>query len=288
MHYAIIANPRAGRSTTDQKLAALAEAADLLSAPLHGLDTESREDFMQCARELAEHCDVLVAAGGDGTVSAVINALDTARRPIAYLPLGTGNALAYALDLRGSLRSSAQRILNGAIRTCDLIDCDGRARAFMASVGIDGAILAHLQRQLTAGPKRLISYLGAAWAVYFRSYRRPSARVKADGTLIATQHLLSMMVVKQPYYGFGLRVMPEARWADGRLHLRVLDGNLAAVLWGGLSAFSIGNRAGRHLAVRRASIDLDRPLPLQIDGDLGWHADHFTFRISPGALKIKC
>ena len=53
---------------------------------------------MQCAAELAREVEVLIVAGGDGSFSDAINALDS-QTTFAYLPFGSGCALRYALDL---------------------------------------------------------------------------------------------------------------------------------------------------------------------------------------------
>ncbi len=287
MHYAILANPRAGRLSVDRKRTELSGAAALLNASIHGLDTNTRDEFMRCARELAEHCDILVVAGGDGSVSDVINAVDTARHPIAYLPLGTGNALAYSLHMRGPLLHGAKRIRDGSIHAYDLIRCNNKARAFMASVGIDAAILDRIRQRRSAARTGLHSYFWAAWMAFFRDYQYPVATLVIDGTQLKVPKLLSLMVVKQPYYGFGMHVMPEAQFNDARLHLRCIDATLLSALWGGLSSFTIGNRSGRYLSGRQLTVQLDRALLLQIDGNLGWKDDHFSFAVLPRALKIK-
>ena len=93
MRYTIITNPVSGTMTADQKRAALAQAAEILDTEINGLDTTTAEEFGQCAKELATRCDVLVAAGGDGTFSDIINAIDTAQTPVFFLPLGNGHAL---------------------------------------------------------------------------------------------------------------------------------------------------------------------------------------------------
>ncbi len=55
---------------------------------------------------------------------------------------------------------------------------------------------------------------------YFKTYKRAVATITVDGTNIKVKNLLSLMVVKQPYYGFGVNVMPEARFDDQQLHIR--------------------------------------------------------------------
>ena len=102
MRYAIIANPASGKMKVDQKRSVLARAAEILDSDINGLDTETPEEFTQCAQELATRCDLLVVAGGDGSLSDIINSIDTAKIPIGFLPLGTGNAMGHALKYKGA------------------------------------------------------------------------------------------------------------------------------------------------------------------------------------------
>ena len=141
MRYAIITNPASGKMTVDQKRSVLAKAAEVLDAEIHGLDTIKASDLAKCAQHLAISCDVLVTAGGDGTLSDIINSIDTATTPVAYLPLGTGNAMMHALKYKGSLADIAMRIRDGVVREYDLINCDEKRRAFMASMGIEGTVI---------------------------------------------------------------------------------------------------------------------------------------------------
>ena len=117
--------------TVDRKRAVLANVVEILDAEIHGLDAITADALGKCARELATRCDVLVTAGGDGTLSDIINSIDTARIPIAYLPLGTGNAMRHALKYRESLTDIAMRIRDGKIHKYDLVNCNEKRRAFM-------------------------------------------------------------------------------------------------------------------------------------------------------------
>ena len=141
MKYAIVTNPVAGKMSVDRKRTLLAGPAEILNAEICGLDTSTVEDFCQCARELSSRCDIVVVAGGDGTFSDVLNAIDTTKIAIAFLPLGTGNAMQHALNYQGSLQDIAGRIKKGDIHEYDLINCDDRQKAFMVSLGIDGKVI---------------------------------------------------------------------------------------------------------------------------------------------------
>jgi diacylglycerol kinase (ATP) len=288
MRYAIITNPVAGKMTVDQKRTALARAAEILDAKIYGLNTITTDDFGQCARELATHHDVLVAAGGDGTFSDIINSIDTAQTPIAYLPLGTGNAMQHALRYKGNLADIAMRIRNGKIHAYDLINCDEKKRAFMTSIGIEGILILLRNQYLAQGATGFKPYLRAAFNAYFREYKRAIAAITVDDATFDTENLLSLMVVKQPYYGFGMNVVPEARFDDRKLHILCINLGLFKCAIGVLTAFTMGNHIGKYCTGQKISVQLERPLILQIDGNYAWKSDVFSFTVMPNALKIKC
>ena len=287
MRYAIITNPVCGRMNVHEKRSSLANAAEIFDAEIHGLDTETLDDFRQCARDLVKRCDVLVAAGGDGTFSEVINSIDTTQTLLAYLPLGTGNAMQYALQYKGNLVDIATRIKKGEIHQCDLIKCDGKKLAFMASIGIDGTIIRLRDRYISQGQTGFKTYLKAAFRASFSEYKRFKATITVDGTISEVDNLLSVMVVKQPYFGFAMNVVPMARFSDRQLHLLYINSGLFMSLVGIGTAFTIGNRVGEYRTGQQVSVHLDRSVLLQIDGNPAWEDDTFTFMVMANALKLK-
>lgn len=287
MRYAIITNPVAGGMSIQQKLSFLATAAGILQAEIHGLDTTSAHQFAQCARELVSRCDVLVVAGGDGTFSNIINSIDTREKVVAFLPLGTGNAMRHALQYKLDLVDTATRIRDGEIREYDLINCDDKRRAFTSSVGIEGTIVQLWEKYRAQGSSGFKTYLKAVFNGYFKEFKRTSARVTIDEASFVTNKLLTLMVVKQPYYGFGLKVVPKARFDDGKLHIIRINSGFFGLVFGSLTAFTVGNWLGQYHTGGQVSVKLDRPLFLQTDGDLGWKAESFSFTLLPQALKIK-
>ncbi len=292
MHYSIIANPVAGTLNVDQKRSVLAPAAALLNAEIFGLDTTTAQEFSRCAQETAAHCDVLAVAGGDGTLSEVINAVDTSTQTIAYLPLGSGNAMRYALKYKGSLSDIAIRIRNGKVYAYDLIQCDNQKRAFMASIGIDGQIIRLRDQFRKQGMTGFKSYFKAIpqsyFGAYFGKYSRPDARMAIDGHETQVKKVLSLIVTKQPYFGFGMQVAPKARLDDRKLHIVCINSTRWQSVIGWATSFTIGNRTGRHISGRKLHVQLKQPSILQIDGDAGWHGDAFAFEVLPRALRIKC
>jgi len=286
MRYAIITNPASGGLSPDQKRSMLTAAAEALNTKIHGLDSASPEGFAECARDLASRCDVLVVAGGDGTLSDIINAIDLSAVSIAYLPLGTGNAMAHALGYEGRLRDIVLRIREGKPRQCDLIECDRKRRGFTMSVGITGTALRLRARYLLGGARGFWPYFAATLRAYCREYRRISAVIRMDDTTLRVKDILNLLVAKHPYYGFGMKLVPRARLDDGKLHLLVSDAGLFLSLWSIATSFTTCNRLGLYRQGLQVSIRLDRPVPLQVDGNLAWESDSFAFRLLPRAVNL--
>lgn len=287
MRYAIITNPASGNLSLSRRRDVLSHAARILQAEVFGLDTTSKQEFLACARDLVGKCDILVVAGGDGSLSDVINAVNTLERPIAYIPLGSGNAMGYALRLRGSIAETATRIKEGRIHEFDLIECDERRLAYMTSIGLDGAVIRQRDAYRAKGWSGFKAYLAAFFTIHFIQYQGVAACIRVDGDLIESPSLLSLMITKQPYYGYGLKVMPGAGFNDGKLHLRVLNTGWMSSLVAGATSLTVGNRAGLYRRGERVSVVLERPLLLQADGDAAWEAKEFHFKVLPGALRMK-
>ena len=288
MRYVIITNPVSGRLSLDQKRKLLDKAARILGAEVVGLEIKTREEFISCAKEISSSVDVLVVAGGDGSVSDVINAVDTSQTPIAYLPLGSGNALAHGLKYPFGIARTAVRIREGRIRDYDLILCDGRKKAILASVGIEGTVLRLRDHYLAKGVKGLTAYSRAFFEAYFRHFRPFSLEMDIEDNPFRMNNLLSVSIVKHPYYGYGLNLVPSARLDDRKLHILCATAGPGNALCTVLSAFTLGNRTGTFLQGRSATVKLEKSLTLQTDGDSAWEADHFVFEVLPRALKIKC
>lgn len=262
------------------------EAAKILDANIHGLDARNSEEFNDYVVRTARECDVLVAAGGDGTLSLVVNAIDRDVTPVGFLPLGTGNAMRDALRLRGSLADIALRIRSVPIRRIDLVDCGGRV-AFFASIGIEADVLRVRRRHPGLRRSGFASYFLAALVAYFRTYRRVSGTLQVDGAEFRLVGLLTVMVVKHPFLGFGMKVVPRASLDDGKLHILAVNSGFWKLIFSGAAAVVSMNRIGSYHTGRSVQALFDRPSLLQADGEECRRAQTFEFEILERAIMIK-
>jgi len=287
MKYAIIANPAAGPLPPHKKYVVLSHPARILRSAIFGLDTSSPDEFTDVARQLAKDMDVLVVAGGDGTFSDIINAVDLSGVILAYLPLGTGNAFKYALSYKGRLNELSRRIKTAPVRALDLVDCDSKRKGYMVSAGLEGEVIRLRDQYESRGSSGIKTYGRAVFQAYFRHFKRNSAKIVTDETTISAENILSIMVMKQPYYGAGMQIMPRAKFDDGLLHMKIINSGLAKSVLSGLGSFLSGSELGDYRTAKKMTVHFEHPLWLQIDGNSGWHSKTFCFSVLSQCLWIK-
>ncbi|HAD88405.1 MAG TPA: lipid kinase [Rhodospirillaceae bacterium] len=210
----VIFNPTAGgrrRARLDRVLAHMRALGAVVT--LH--ETTARGDAERTAREApADVHDVIVAAGGDGTINEVINGLAGRNVPLGVIPLGTANVLAAELDLPTDEEGLARTIALGRLQPVNLGEVNGRRFVQMAGVGFD----AHVVASVDTGMKRLIGKLAYVWETlrgFFRFDFRPYHLI-IDGK---TYDVGSAVFANGHFYGGRFVCAREARLTDPRLHV---------------------------------------------------------------------
>ncbi|HPC95478.1 MAG TPA: diacylglycerol kinase family protein [Sedimentisphaerales bacterium] len=287
MKFGIVANPKSGATSVARKEETLRKASQILggNTVLAGLDTTSREEFLLCAKDLAEKVDVLIVAGGDGTFSDIINAVRS-EVTLSYMPLGSGCALRYALDLPPQVSRVARQIRDGRLHALDLILCDESTKAFMASVGLEADIL-HRRETLQAGGVRgPHAYAMATFGSFLADLERTDMTISVDDRTFVVPGAVTAIVTKIAYYGYKMKIVPDAVFDDGHLHLLAINSGWGELVQSLATSFLDGNRFGRHEKGRRIRIAVAQPRHAQTDGNLYRQGTTFDFRVLPGALKM--
>ncbi len=287
MRFGIIANPKSGPASIARKSQVLRKAADILGAGtrIAGLDTTSRDEFVQCAKDMASRVDVMVVAGGDGTFSDMINAIDP-EVVLSYMPFGSGCALRYALGLPPQLPRIARQIRDGQLHRLDLILCDDAVKAFMASVGLEGNILNRRETLQAGGMRGRQAYAIAMFGSFLTDLERTDMTLTIDNMTLTIPNAVTTIVTKIPYYGYNMRIVPNAVFDDGQLHLLAVNSGLPELMQTVASSFIEGNRLGTYRPGREIRIETQHERHAQTDGDLYRRGKDFRFRVLPQVLKM--
>ena len=228
--------------------------------------------------------DVIVAAGGDGTVNEVANGMLGSTVPLAVMPLGTVNVLSRELGLTGSGKKIAAAIVAGRVGLVWPGIANGRAFLLMAGVGFDAAVVASVSPTL----KRRIGQLAYVWAALKLWWRwQPGQRIlDADGT---EHRVASMIAARCRLYGGSYVSATAARLDEPQLHLVLFerDGRCAALGYAfALLTGQLHRWPGvRHL--RAARTEILEPHVLQMDGD-ALAASPLKLSISDRPLRMVC
>jgi diacylglycerol kinase (ATP) len=273
----MVCNPRAGSRRRTEELEALKQ---LLSA--QELVPETVTD-LEAIGPLAESLHAsgrlraIVACGGDGTVSEVINRAPPGA-PITVFPLGTANLLAGYFGIKRDVRQMARVLAEGYQVRVDAGSANGRVFLLMAGCGFDADVVHRLHGRRSRGAGH-ISYWSWARPIIesIRQYRYPRLRLvcypRGGGEPEIVDDAHWAFAVNLPVYAAKLRVAPHARADDGLFDVCTFRGGSLIHGLGYVGLVLLGLH--KHLwtyrctTAERLRIESDEPVPYQLDGDPG-------------------
>ncbi|RPF23261.1 diacylglycerol/lipid kinase family protein [Myceligenerans xiligouense] len=270
-------------------------------------------------RAVEDGADVVVAAGGDGTVRAVAEALVGTDVPMGVIPVGTGNLLARNLDLPLADPERAIAVVcDGRNRTIDVgwMRVEEFARdddpaypdepphdtetehifLVIAGLGFDAAMVAGADPVLK---KRV------GWMAYFVAGlphlrgRRLKARIWLDDGPPADARLRSIMIGNCGMLPGGITLLPDAVLDDGVLDVAAVDTRGGVLGWAQLTVevamqglgvrSDLPEKLGRidHATCRRARVRVSGGDEVQVDGDPLGRAVQISSRVDAAALRVR-
>lgn len=290
----IVLNPAAGRGRAARARAALEALLTEISRShpdppdWYMVETTGAGSGAELAAEAARQgAQIVAAAGGDGTLGEVANALIGTGAVLAALPLGTGNDFARHIGLGTDLRKAVQTLFDGIPRRVDLgQEHGGRRFINIAGGGFDAAVADRVNRgyRLLRGTA---AYLAAVSETLMR-FRPVPMRVTIDGEVRELRAMLCA-VANSRSYGGGMKIAPCACINDSLFDICLIG---AAGRLEFLRAFPrvftgthITHPKVTMLRGRQVRLETDPPLPVLLDGEIcGLTPVEFT--IEPGALSV--
>lgn len=128
-------------------------------------------------------CDLVIAAGGDGTIGAVAGALAGRDATLGVLPLGTLNHFARDLGISFDLAKAAQVIASGRVRTIDLASVNGRIFVNNSALGLYPLMVSdrEVQQQRLGRSKRLAMLVAGVRTLARMQHHRLALTVNDEG-----------------------------------------------------------------------------------------------------------
>ena len=262
----IIHNPTAGKQRT-KLLDGVVAALHLRGLAPEVVTTEGPEHATELA--LSANADLVVAAGGDGTINEVVHGLmtrDFPRPAFATLPLGTINVLALELGLPRDAVGLAGVLAGGPLIPVTVGHANGRHFLLTAGAGVDAATV----KVLSPGLKKMFGqaayYIAMVWALFVEG--NTIFDIKIDG---AMRRVSSVIVTNAARYAGDRVVAPNAHLSVHDLHVLI---GLRHGRWN-LMRYGAAYMRGvlpylpdvQIVSMQRLRITTPAGKPVQLDGD---------------------
>jgi diacylglycerol kinase (ATP) len=302
----LIVNPASANGRTGRRFDKIARTVRSSIGEFEWAFTKCRGDAAVLAREVERSpARLVVAVGGDGTASEVIDGLVEGGRPgrpeltFGHIPRGTGGDLRRSVGFSANTARAARALVHGEVRAYDLgrvefLGHDGKTQvrhfANVADFGVSGQVVAEVEGGWKAFGGRFAFMAATAKALW--RYRDQPIRYRLDGGPWREDTITAFCVCNGKYFGGGMLVSPFARMDDGLFDITLwrkltLSDFLTKkrMLYDGSHVTLPNTRCFRAREVEAEPLNGARVL-LDVDGEQpGLLPARFT--ILPRALKIK-
>ncbi len=249
--------------------------------------TQSAGDGENLARKaVKQQVNLVIAAGGDGTINEIIQGLAGSETALGVLPSGTVNVWARELGIPLDDARARNVLVHGQTRRIDLGCINGRYFLLMVGIGFDGEVTQAVEGK----PLKRLGILGYTLAVLWLGpgYRGFPVVAQIDKYVVKTR-ALQIFVGNTQLYAGAVKFTWQAKCDDGLLDLCIVR---RRNLWGQLvmARDFLLRRSQRRLWVRydtfkTLKIETPGPIPYQIDGEAGGYTP-VELSVAPGILKV--
>jgi YegS/Rv2252/BmrU family lipid kinase len=281
----VVLNPKSGRADVDRLRQLLAGRLDEHGWVYDFHEMTGDEDVAAIVRDAsARGTDLVIAAGGDGTVASVVNGVWQSSASIGILPAGTGNLLARAMGIPNGVEPALDLIVGDhALQALDLMQIGDQVFVLDVSAGLS----ARAMRDTPPERKKRFGVLAYAWPIVRDLFhlRRRDFNLTIDGRRMSIR--ASEILVANGAFPPGA---PEG-FNDQQFNVYILAArnlpDYLRVIWEFVRRSGRGKAALRTLTVRK-SITIEavrQPQPVQADGEpLG--STPITVQLIPSAIRV--
>lgn len=298
MRVKVILNPWSDRGRAIQRKAQI-EAYGRQHGQLDVVVTQGPGDGRRLAEQAAEEgYDVIVAAGGDGTIHEVVNGLVASQKPIPFgvLPIGSGNDFAFGQGISTNLETAVAQLFHGQPVWVDLARIeDDNGRSLVADnnigIGFDATVVIETQRF-----KRIYGFLLYLTAVLrtilFHHIAYP-LQCQFD-TQNASQKTLFLSFGLGPRSGGGFFITPQAKNNDNLIDSCMVHDVGRVIMLSMLTKVMKGTHITSPYVTMRQSQSItvcsELPLPIHVDGEVfAYPQDNIrkvTITSLPAAIQV--
>ena len=253
------------------------------------LFTKAKEHAISLAKELSnkDDCQGIIAVGGDGTFSEVLNGIDT-NIPLGLVSSGSGNDFMRTFAPKKSLEEQLQPILENKTRKIDYIQVNDRRSLNVAGTGFDVDILIR-EEKLRKFLKGSFSYYTALIMTLFTMKFR-NFKLTVDDKIEINEPCLIMSMANGRYFGGGMPISLDSSLDDGFMDLTIVKKVPFYVVPGLLMRFMKGTLKDDKKYVdvyhcTKIKGEVNPQVKINLDGEL-FDMPEFTAVLKKGELTV--
>ncbi|MBE9014588.1 methylglyoxal synthase [Chroococcidiopsis sp. CCALA 051] len=272
----LIFNPVAGQRNAQQDLSLIRQLLEPhLSLRIHQTTPEvNPEELVKTA--ISSGADIVIAAGGDGTVSTVAGALIGTGISLGIIPRGTANAFAVALGIPGLLpiRNACEVILAEQSQTIDAACCNGFPLILLAGIGYEAAVVENASRELKDRWGTL-AYLMAGWQT-IDEQQLFDIDIEAEGNIYQFQAGAITIANAAPPTSVLAQGAGQVIWDDGLLDVTIVTAQnklhavttMLKMLGAAIAKTQVNQQNVIHGRTHRLKVTANPPQKVVVDGEI--------------------
>lgn len=261
------------------------------------IDTQQDKQFtIKTAAALSREKEVILVAGGDGTIADVIQGMmesQVSPLPImGIIPLGSGNAFRKSLHIPRIIPLAVKVIQTGIIKKIDLIQFNGKVASF-SSIGATAEVTFRKYANPIPG---LWGHLKEAlqmphfpqWKIKMRLLEGIDGKGTKFQELAFEEQVFDCVINKTQHFGYSWRISPRARIDDGYLDITLFKlTGWQYLLSFPLNYFGLLQRFHLHFKAKEVYIE-GKNIPLQYNGEPYLYCQNIHFKVLPQVLRVIC
>lgn len=269
----LVVNPHAGKGRIKNQLFGIVNLFSTAGYEVTVYPTKKALDAQRVVRERAAAYELLVCAGGDGTLSEVVRGLMEieTRPPVGYIPAGTTNDFASSLKLPKNMLKAASTVVQGELFPCDIGSFNDLFFTYVAAFGAFTDVPYATSQQF----KNILGHLAYLLEGIKRlpTIRSFALRIEHDGEVIEDRFMFGMITNSTSTGGFKGLTGKGVKLDDGlfeasfiKMPNNLLD--LQTIITA-LLRQEVNPRWICSFRTSRMRIVSDKELPWTIDGEFG-------------------
>jgi YegS/Rv2252/BmrU family lipid kinase len=279
-----IINPISGQNDKSQVLSAIGKHLDLSLYQPEILFTSRPMEAEEMARE--SRSEVVVAVGGDGTVSEVARGLVGSGKTLGIIPCGSGDGLALHMGISRSPANAVEILNQGCEALIDVARMNGEPFFCTAGFGLDAQVSLDFARSTRRGLSRYISLAWEEW----KQHDLADYRIASPQGLLWEGKAVFVTVANANQWGNQARIAPMASIQDGLLDVVVVNPfstleipDLATRL---MTGHADSSKHFLHFSGKRFQISRSGAGAVHYDGSPFDAGTEFDLEVQPSALKV--